>query len=519
MNVERASKTEKLLFLAVFLLAAAVRLYRFGAVPAGLNQDEAFAAYDAWALLHTGTDSALQSWPVYLTAWGSGMNALETYLLLPLIALFGVHTWVIRLPQLLVALGSVCAAWRLGRRLGTARTGLLFALLLAVCPWHVTFSRWGLESNLAPGLLLFGLCLFLRGLTDRRALPWAGLAYGLALYAYSAIWPVMPLLLGLLLLCFRPKADRYLLAAGLIFAALALPLLAFLAVNYGLLPSFRIGPFTVPRLVEMRASDISLTAMTENLLGLLGLLLRRSDGLIWNTPTPFGLFYPISVPLALYGLGELVGRAVRALREKRADAALALLIQVVSGLCLGLLIAVNANRINFLLLPLVLCAAWGADRLTALLGRHGDTAAAALAGVYLAFFALFAHSYFTDYADSLLGQFTWGVEQAVQTAAEKAGPEQTVYVTDAVHYPKLLLLAQITPQELAETGEYANYPAPFLQLRRVGRFEFREDKYMRADGESVYILWAGTDPAPWRAAGYSSERVGFFYVLWPEAAP
>ncbi|MBQ9686492.1 MAG: glycosyltransferase family 39 protein, partial [Oscillospiraceae bacterium] len=459
----KSSKTEKFIFLAVLVLGAAVRLYRFGTVPAGLNQDEAFAAYESWALLTAGVDSSLHAWPVYLTAWGSGMNALETYLLLPLIALFGTKTWVIRLPQLLVSLLSIFAAWRLGRRIGTARTGLFFALLLAVCPWHVTMSRWGLESNLAPGFLLFGLCCFLRGLEERRFLLPSALFYGLALYAYSAIWPVMPLLLGLLVLYFRPKADRYLLGAGLILAVLALPLVAFLAVNYGWVGEFSLGPFSVPKLVELRAEDISLTAIPENLKTLCRVLFARSDGLVWNSPVPFGLFHPVSVPLALFGLGALVWRFARSMRGKAKDPAAALLIQIFAGFCLCLVITVNANRMNFLLLPLVLCAALGADALCSLAGRHAAKLAVGLAAAYLIFFGLFARSYFTDYADALRGQFTWGVQDALETALAHEG---TVYVTDAVSYSKLLLIAEIDPYTFNETVEYERYPAAYLSARR-----------------------------------------------------
>ena len=114
-------KRDKFILAAILVLGAFARLRRFGAVPCGLNQDEAFAAYEAWALLHSGVDSSLHAWPVYLTAWGSGMNALETYLLLPLLALFGVHTWVIRLPQVLLSLLSLFCAYRLGRRIGGER--------------------------------------------------------------------------------------------------------------------------------------------------------------------------------------------------------------------------------------------------------------------------------------------------------------------------------------------------------------------------------------------------------------
>ena len=499
------------IFAAVFLLGAAVRLYRFGALPCGLNQDEAFAAYDAWALLRFGTDSALNPWPVYLTAWGSGMNALESYLLLPLIALFGTKTWVIRLPQLLVSLLSLFAARELGRRLFSERAGLLFAFLLAVCPWHAAMSRWGLESNLAPGFLLFGLCCFVRGLEDRRFLPPAGLFYGLALYAYSAVWPAMPLLLGLLLLVYRPKCDRYLLAAGLIFAALALPLVAFLAVNYGLAEPFSLGPFTVPRLVEMRTEDISLRQIPENFRNLLHILLTRSDGLRWNSPAPFGLFFPVSVPLGLLGLGALIARAWKTRKEKPRDGAAALLIWVGAGLALSLVIPVNANRMNFLLLPLVFCAAYGCETLLALLGKHAKAGAAGLAAVYLTFFGFFAASYFGPYQETLQGDFTDGVREALDAALAHEG---TVYVTRAVHDPKVLLEAEISPADFQATVEYERWPAPYLSARHFDRFVFLEDRDMPLDADGVFVLWAGTDPSPWTQRGYALERIGVFQVLW-----
>ena len=31
--------------------------------------------------------------------------------------------------------------------------------LLAVCPWHIMTSRWGLDVDLAPGFLIFGFLL------------------------------------------------------------------------------------------------------------------------------------------------------------------------------------------------------------------------------------------------------------------------------------------------------------------------------------------------------------------------
>lgn len=67
--------------------------------------------------------------------------------------------------------------------------------LLAICPWHIMMSRWGLDANLAPGFLIFGLYFFVRGIEDKRFLPLSGLFYGLSLYCYAVIWPIVPLLL------------------------------------------------------------------------------------------------------------------------------------------------------------------------------------------------------------------------------------------------------------------------------------------------------------------------------------
>ena len=507
----KTDKRYNYIFPAIFALGLFARVWRFGAVPGGLNQDEAFAAYESWALLHYGVDSSLRSWPVYLTAWGSGMNALESYLMLPFLALFGGKVWVIRLPQLLVALGSIYAARCLGRRIRDERTGLCFAFALALCPWHILLSRWGLESNLAPGFLLFGLCLFLRGLEDGRFLLLSALCYGLALYAYSAIWPVMPFLLGLMLLTARPRADRFLLGAGLILMALALPLICFLAVNYGWIGEFAIGPFSVPRLVEMRADEISLRQIPVNAAYLVTLLFGGGDGLLWNTPGRFGLFYPFGLPLSLVGAALLLWRTVRALRGRRFDPAVLLLLQILAGLALGLMIAVNANRANILLLPLALCAGLALDAVSRLPRVWGKAAAAILCALWLVFFGLFERFYFTEYRDALRGEFTFGVEDALDEALSHEG---TVYLTKALHYPKLLLLAEIPPRDFAESVEYERWPAPYLSARSFLRFRFYEDKDMPLDPKGVYVLWAGTPTEVYERFGFTVEHIGVFQVLW-----
>ena len=507
----KLTKPQKCIFFALLFLGAFARLYRFGSAPPGLNQDEAFAAYDAWALLHYGTDSSLHRLPVYLTAWGSGMNALESYLMIPFLALFGVKTWVIRLPQLLLGLLTLPAAFSVGQCLDEKRGGLCCLAVAALCPWHILLSRWALESNMAPNLLLLGLCFFLKGLRDGRFLPLSGLCYGLALYAYSAVWPVMPLLLGLMLLYARPRADRRLLSAGLILAVLALPLVGFLAVNYGLIGEFSIGPFSVPKLVQMRGEEISLSHIPDNLKNTLHILLTQSDGLKWNSPGRFGLFYPAALPFGVLGLGTLLRRTYSALRKRRFDPAVLLLIWLGAGLLLCALISVNVNRMNFLLMPIALTVALGVDTALRLSGRYARVGAVLLLAGLLVFFGSFTRFYFTDYADSLNGEFTAGWDEALDTALSRGG---TVYVTGALHYPKLLLKSETSPQDFNATVEYARYPAPYLSPRRFGRFVYVDDAAPPFDPGGVYVLWNGAPTEIFKNAGFTAERIGCFDVVY-----
>jgi len=85
LTLERAWVTA----LALIVLGCVLRLAALGAVPCGLNQDEASAGYEAWALLQSGVDRCGKAWPVLFVSWGSGQNVLMSYLAMPFVALLG----------------------------------------------------------------------------------------------------------------------------------------------------------------------------------------------------------------------------------------------------------------------------------------------------------------------------------------------------------------------------------------------------------------------------------------------
>ena len=158
-------KRQKAIFWGILLAAVAIRLAGFGAIPAGINQDEAMAAVDAWALSKYGTDRFGMFLPAHFEAWGYGqMSVLLSYCMIPFLKVLGFGTVAVRLPQLLASCGSMILMYLVGRKLFSERFALLVMGLVAINPWHFMQSRWSLDCNLFPHVFLLAFYLLLLGL-------------------------------------------------------------------------------------------------------------------------------------------------------------------------------------------------------------------------------------------------------------------------------------------------------------------------------------------------------------------
>src|SRR5437867_9862636 len=84
---------------AILLVAAALRLWRLGESPPGLNVDEAANAWNAYCLLKTGMDQHGVSWPIFDSqGFGQGMTTVSLYALIPFQAVFGLNIPTARVP-------------------------------------------------------------------------------------------------------------------------------------------------------------------------------------------------------------------------------------------------------------------------------------------------------------------------------------------------------------------------------------------------------------------------------------
>jgi len=183
----RAARVDIAIVLAITLLAAVLRLWHLGSVPAGLHGDEAWTGLDARRILREGwigpyVGSALgqPTGPLYFTALLFRFMPETTFTVRFSIALFGIAT----VPLMYLAFAAMFN-----------RTVAAFsALLLTVMMWHLHLSRTGFMVTTWPFMEM--LVLWLLWVAMRRRSGWlfvlAGAAHGLGVYSYNAYTLFLP---------------------------------------------------------------------------------------------------------------------------------------------------------------------------------------------------------------------------------------------------------------------------------------------------------------------------------------
>ncbi len=190
--------------LALTVLAALLRLYHLGTLPAGLHHDEASNGMLALQILQG-------NYPVFFSAY-TGKEAGYMYLVALCIRMLGQTILAIRLPAALAGIALVPITFLVGRRVLNERGAWLAAGATACAPWLVHINRIGFRASLLPLLLTLWAWLLLRALDTNRWRDWlgAGLFLGIAAYTYTAsrFVPVLIVLFVLYLLLWHGALVR-----------------------------------------------------------------------------------------------------------------------------------------------------------------------------------------------------------------------------------------------------------------------------------------------------------------------
>ncbi|MBD5551382.1 MAG: hypothetical protein HDQ96_09410 [Lachnospiraceae bacterium] len=517
---------QMLFLLLIVLVGALVRLIWLERNPIGLHQDEAYSAYNAWTVMHYGMDSYGYTRPVYYTVWGSGMSVLYSYLTMPLFALWGIHVWTIRLPQAILGCLCIPVAYSLGKELFDSKMGLVFAGLIAINPWHIQQSRFGLDANLAVPALLFSMYFLVRYLNGKRKSIWGAAVFlGLTLYCYALTWLLVPTCLLLCLLFFHKRFvfDRSLFGAVLLLFLIALPLLLFLMVNFGWIEELRTPIFSIPRLYAMRTDEmkLSLSLIKRRVLWMLTLLWSQHDNMWWISNEQVGSYYYFSTPFILLGMAYHVKVFFEwCFRKKELPLHFILAIWFVVAFLMGCSIDMAMyHKVNYIHIPIILYGGLGLVCVGKLLLFIGQKAQiiwiAAAACMYLAAFGYYLYTQvsfeasYESYGYPSLSHMLWyQYDEALNRAQEIAQTNELTSGCIAVmglNYANVMLYDRISPKEFMETAVYLDDVPAFRTLLSFGRYRFDltpEDE--TADAVFVYPYMFQES---FEGAGYTTEYV------------
>lgn len=214
-------KSSLLLLTIIILLASFLRIWQLDKVPVGLFGDEVDVGYQAYSILKTGRDYMGQPLPLYIHSLSEWRAPLFIYATVPTVAIFGLNEWGVRLSAALFGIFGVYLIYLLVKRIRDEKLGLLAALVLAILPWHVHYSRAAFEVTLLLDLLMLGIILLL-GNPRKIKLVLAGIIFALTPYTYSTAVVFTPLFL-VIIFCllgkklFRDRTTSFLIPFFVVF--------------------------------------------------------------------------------------------------------------------------------------------------------------------------------------------------------------------------------------------------------------------------------------------------------------
>ncbi len=177
-------KTFFVLFL-IIILAAALRFFRLDSVPSGLIPEEASTAWTSYSLAKTGKDEWNKFLPVIFSETGGFKLALNSYLMVPVMQIFGLNEFSARAPTAIAGVLAVLLTYFLCFELFKRKDiSLAASFLLAISPWHIAMSRYGIDVNWGIPLFLAGLLFFIKSEKRPKEIIIAGIFFALTYYTY-----------------------------------------------------------------------------------------------------------------------------------------------------------------------------------------------------------------------------------------------------------------------------------------------------------------------------------------------
>lgn len=224
----------------IIIIASVLRFYQLGKVPVSLYWDEVAIGYNAYSIAHTGKDEYGKVFPLLFRSYDDYKMPGQMYLTAIPVAIFGLNEFAVRFPSAFLGVLSVIFLYFFVRDLFQKfakdkkkypeLVGLASALMLAISPWHIQFSRAGFEANSGLFFLIFSAWLFIKGLDSGKYRVISFFVFTLSLYFYRSLLIVVPILVVVCLVIFartllKKTARLYTVIGVALFVILAIPIM------------------------------------------------------------------------------------------------------------------------------------------------------------------------------------------------------------------------------------------------------------------------------------------------------
>ncbi len=496
------NKYKIMLVIAVGFL---LRLIFIGRIPGNYNyfQDEAFSAYEAYSLLNYGIDSNGYHNPVYLETWGSGMSAVQCYFQMIFIRILGFGPVAVRLPQAVLGCVTLIFFYLLIKEIANEKIAFWATLVLAICPWHMTMSRWGLDCNYFIGFIVMAMYF----IVTSRNVPWktvlAGIFTAIALYSYASPWVVMPILIyGTIIYLYTKKEIniKSIIIFTVVLGILVIPLFLFILVNMGVIDEIRGTVISIPKLSYFRSDDVK--PSLQNIKTMIMYFWTQYDWISYDSTPKYGTYFLFSNVFLVLGIIKDI--------IKRNNRAIIMWIWFICSFIMGASIEANFERLNILFLPLIYFIGTGIMFTIDVFPKLKNYICSVMLMLYIFAGCNFAYYYFTGYNEMMERVWPDGAEEAIVFAQHYG---TTIHISD-IRHPIVLCYSKYPVTKYLETIEYKDDNAKFLEPIRWEGYDYRD--YTKEDAVSgdVYICSVNnTEDVEWMVGqDMSYAQFGTYYV-------
>ena len=214
--------------LILFLLSFFLHFWKFPEIPNGFYYDEVAVGYNAYCVAVSGADEHGVKYPLFFKSFGNYHEPVIVYVLAPMVKMFGLEKWVVRLPGgVFLVLASIAFFFLVAKYVRNRWICLGGAFAFSILPWVFPVGRVGIGGYTAMLLGMIAGCYFLLDAVSRKSFTSAVLSGGFcafAMYAHNIGRPMT----AVMLVCFVIAFNVLLIKRWKVFALFVASYVIFL---------------------------------------------------------------------------------------------------------------------------------------------------------------------------------------------------------------------------------------------------------------------------------------------------